>query len=131
MSDLLVIIGIFALGILATIGSIWLIQYIYDRRATLKEEPGKYMISPEEYLTEVLFNLPALLSTSQVDQMLVEVQKRYQLSKGEAEDKLTAVIRSNSFERITGVRCTCYADSRTYGKFFHAADCEYRRFIEK
>jgi hypothetical protein len=129
MSDWLAGIGIFVISTLATIGSIWLIQQYYARRADSKPDPSNYMVSPQEYLTEVLYKLPALLSVSQIDQMLIEVQNRYQLSEIEAEELLTAVIRSNSFERVTGARCTCFAESKTYGKFFHASDCEYRRFL--
>ena len=130
MNDLLAGIGIFALGIVLTIGSIWLIQQYYTRRVDKPTQRSQFTVLPEEYLTEVLFNLPALLSEDQIFHMIKELQSRYQLTEVEADEKLTAVIRSNSFERITGARCTCFAESKKYGKYFHAPSCEYRKFLE-
>ena len=130
MNDLLAGIGIFVLGIVLTIGSIWLIQQYYNRRTEKATSKSKFAVLPEEYLIEALFNLPALLSEENIYEIIKELQNRYHLTEVEADEKLTAVIRSNSFERVTGARCTCFAESKKYGKYFHAPSCEYRKFLE-
>ena len=130
MSDLLAGIGIFVLGILATIASVLVVQVVFSRRLKDQKINNEYQVKPEEFILERLRSQPAELSAEQIEKIQFDLQKRYHISAVDAEETLNAVIRSSAFERITGARCSCYAESKQYGKYFHAPSCEYRQFLE-
>lgn len=131
MNDIIAGIGIFLLGILATIGAIWGLQVASSRQSKPAGKADTLQVTPEEFILEHLQGkLPELTAAELVEAKKV-LRKRYRMSKAEADEILTGVIRSRAFERITGARCTCYAESKQYGKYFHAPSCEYRRFLEE
>jgi hypothetical protein len=131
MSDLIAAIGIIVLGILATIGSIFVVQVVFSRPTQNSQTEREDQVKPEEFVLESLHSLPAEISAEQIAQINHDLQKRYHLSAADAEETLNAVIRSSAFERVTGARCTCYDESKQYGKYFHAPSCEYRQFLEE
>jgi hypothetical protein len=131
MSEILPGIGIFLLGMLVTIGIIWIIQTVSTRQTQQPSNMEQSQVTPEEFILEHLLSLPPNPPPDQIQKIKKELKKRYRLSKSEADEKLTNAIRSSAFERVTGARCTCYAESKQYGKYFHAPSCEYRQFLEE
>ena len=131
MDDIFPGIGIFLLGMLVTVGVIWIIQVITTRQKPKSTNPIQVQVTPEEFILEHLSNLPPDPPSDQIQKIKKDLKKRYRLSKTEAEQQLTNAIRSSAFERVTGARCTCYAESKQYGKYFHAPACEYRKFLEE
>lgn len=131
MNDIFAGLGIFFLGIVATVGAILLVQKVVERRSKPREKPADPQVTAEEFILERLQKLSLDLSAEQIEEVQQALQERYNLSAADAEETLTGVIRSEAFERITGARCTCYAESKQYGKYFHAPSCEYRKFLEE
>jgi hypothetical protein len=131
MNEILPGIGIFLLGVLATVGIIWIIQVITTRQKPKSTNPIQVQVTPEEFILEHLSSQPPDPPSDQIQKIKKDLKKRYRLSKSEADELLTNAIRSSAFERVTGARCTCYAESKQYGKYFHAPSCEYRKFLEE
>jgi hypothetical protein len=113
------------------VGAILLVQKVVERRSKPREKPADPQVTAEEFILERLQKLSLDLSAEQIEEVQQALQERYNLSAADAEETLTGVIRSEAFERITGARCTCYAESKQYGKYFHAPSCEYRKFLEE
>jgi hypothetical protein len=131
MSEILPGIGIFLLGMLITIGIIWIIQVISANQTPKPSSVVPSQVTPDEFILENLLSLTLAPPADQIKKIKKELRRRYRLSKSEADEKLTSAIRSSAFERVTGARCTCFAESKQYGKYFHAPSCEYRQFLEE
>jgi hypothetical protein len=131
MNEIISGIGIFVLGILITIGAIEVVQRLWSQNTD--KRPGEEVphVPPEMYIIENLAKMPGDLSGAQLQALHLDLVKRYHLPDGEAGEVLSFVMRSRAFERVAGARCTCYADSKQYGKYFHAPSCEYRQFLER
>ena len=131
MNDIVSGIAIFALGILITFGGIWLVQLFWRPGSDKQTREITEQVSPEMYVMENLARLPVDLSGEQLESLHRGLVSRYHLSEEEAGEVLRFVMRSRAFERVAGARCTCYVDSKQYGKYFHAPSCEYRQFLER
>jgi hypothetical protein len=131
MNDVLPGIGIFFLGMLVTVGVIWIVQVVSARQKSEITDTIQMQVTAEEFILEHLSSLPPDPPTDQIKKIKKDLKKRYRFSNAEADEKLTNAIRSSAFERVTGARCTCYAESKQYGKYFHAPACEYRQFLEE
>jgi hypothetical protein len=131
MSEVVSGIGIFVLGILITIGALMVVQGLWSRNTDNRSVEEVPHVPPEMYIIENLAKMPGDLSGVQLQAMHKDLIKRYHLPDEDAGEVLSFVMRSRAFERVAGARCTCYVDSKQYGKYFHAPSCEYRQFLER